>query len=247
MTTSRPSERLHSEHLAVFKAIEDQAFWIASRKPRPWARQVGASEKVCNQLPEDRVDRAELKRICSDEKASAEQCFLAIMAWGGMKLDHGRRAWAIRESWVKIVDDLRAGRLTRVEAYGRFQQLRRDHPGCGMGPAYYTKLIFFAHPAHDGYIMDQWTSLSVNLLVESPSPLVALTSGQVRGVRYDRVTDANSAETYERFCSAIDQLAQALGLSAEQVETRMFSQGGKRPGVWRRYVRAHRPPLVRGG
>lgn len=247
MTTPRRSEQFNSEHLAVFQGVEDRPQLIVSRKPSAWAEHVGASAQVCEQLPDQRVDRADLKRLCADGTVSAEQCFLAIMAWGGMKVDHGRRAWAVRSDWVTIVDDLRAAQLTRREAYARFQQLRRDHPGCGMGPAYYTKVIFFAHPAHDGYIMDQWTSLSANLLVESQLPLVALTSGQVRGVRYDRVADANSAETYERFCSVIDQLALALDVGAEQVEERMFSQGGKRAGAWRKYVKAHRPPLVRRG
>lgn len=245
MATAHPSERFHPAHLAVFSVVDEHTSWIASRRPRSWGRQVGASAQVCDQLPEERIDRAEVKRICADREASAEQCFVAIMAWGGMRVDHGRRAWAIRKSWLAIIDDLRAAQLTRREAYGRLTQLRRDHPGCGMGPAYYTKLIFFAAPAHDGYIMDQWTSLSVNLLVDSAPTLVALTSGQVRGVRYDRVADSNSPETYERFCSAIDQLAQDLSLGAEQIETRMFSQGGKRPGVWRQYLKTHRPPLVR--
>lgn len=246
MTTPRRSEQFNSEHLAVFQGVEDRPQLIVSRKPRAWAEHVGASAQVCEQLPDERVDRADLKRLCADGTVSAEQCFLAIMAWGGMKLDHGRRAWAVRSDWVTIIDDLRAARLTRREAYAQFQQLRRDHPGCGMGPAYYTKLIFFAHPAHDGYIMDQWTSLGINLLVgPAEGPLVLLSSGLVNGARFDRVTDTNACDVYERFCSAVDQLASELGLQPEQVEERLFSKGGRNAGEWRQYVKANRPPLQR--
>ena len=106
------------------------------------------------------------------------------MAWGGMKYDHGLAAWACRDRWLGIVKDLRAGTLSRQEAYARFRQFRAGNSGSGMGPAYYTKLIFFARPRADndscgtvGYIMDQWTSLSINLLFDTGNgPLIDLSS-----------------------------------------------------------------------
>lgn len=236
----------HPEHLSAFKGIEEETQWAASRKLRSWALSVGADTVVCAALPDERVDRTYLKRMCADEAFSAEQCFLAIMAWGGMKVGHGQRVWLVREQWVSIVKALRGDMLTRREAYHKFQQFRLANPGCGMGPAYYTKVIFFAHPRHDGYIMDQWTSLSINLLTDNGAgSMIAMSSGAFQGRRYDRVADHNSAEIYEQFCLAIEQIGQELDQSPEMVEERLFSSGGRNAGAWRTYIKANRPPFSR--
>lgn len=234
----------HPEHLSAFKGINEETHWVASRKARSWAVSVGADAAISAALPDERVDRSYLKEICADEAYSVEQCFLAIMAWGGMKVGHGERAWQVRKHWTEIVETLRAGRLSRREAYDRFHQFRQANPRCGIGPAYYTKLIFFADPRHDGYIMDQWTSLSINLLTAVGADFkIDMASGAIRGRRYDRVTERNTADIYEQFCLAIDKLAGEIGLSPEAVEERLFSSGGRHAGAWRTYVKANRPPL----
>ena len=96
-----------------------------------------------------------------------------------------------------------------------------------MGPAYFTKLICFVNPNLKGYIMDQWTSKSINLLFENN--IVALTnSGHVK--------DTNSASVYEEFCSKIECLAELLKLNPIDLEENLFSNGGVNKGKWRQFV-----------
>lgn len=233
---------LNPEHLNKLKSITETTTWVASRNPRSWAIAVGAPPEIAAALRDEKVDRDYLKGVCADPAFSPEQCFLAIMAWGGMKINHGSLAWKARKDWLSIVIDLRAGVLSRGKAYERFKQFRKESPRCGMGPAYYTKLIFFASPSHDGYIMDQWTALSVNLITDlRKSPIVQMTTGHFRGRRWDRVADTNDALTYEAFCLTIERMGAEMEMSPEAVEERLFSQGGRKPGQWRTYVKANRP------
>ena len=232
-------------HLKIFIQSDEPTSWIASRKPYAWAKIVGVDEQIYLSLQNKKIDRDYLKQLCADTNFSAEQCFLSIMAWGGMKVPHGKLAWQAREGWIGIVGALRDGTLTRRDAYDRFWQFRKENPRCGMGPAFYTKLIFFAHPQHDGYIMDQWTALSVNLLKDNGlgSKIVQLTPGVFKKYRFDVVNDRNTPDDYEQFCQAIESIAKETGLTPEMVEERMFSQGGRNPGQWRQYVKNNRPPL----
>ena len=170
-----------------------------------------------------------------------------------MRYNLGSVAWIRRDKWRHIVEDLRTGDLSRRKAYALSHQFRVDNPGSCMGPAYYTKLIFFAAPpagngysGSSGYIMDQWTSLSIYLLFGTDSgPLIDLSSSEYRGRRTDTVTDRNTPEIYEIFCQKIEFLADRLGISPEAVEERLFSVGGQRPGAWRKYVKENRPPRRR--
>lgn len=95
---------------------------------------------------------------------------------------------------------------------------------------------------HDGYIMDQWTSLSVNLLFSrSAHPIVDLTTAKFKGRRTDTVSDRNSADDYEAFCLCIDELAENLGIQGPaKAEEWIFSKGGRHPAPWRSHVLANR-------
>lgn len=224
-------------HLAKFRECREETGW-QSKNLRKWAQNVKVDPAISANLPDSVVDRDYLKNLCSSKDVSDEQCFIAIMAWGGMKTKHGELAWQIRASWIPIIAKLRSGMLTRKEAYQQFHDMRKIHPHCGMGPAYYTKIIFFAGPEHDGYIMDQWTSLSINLLTEGlPASPVKMKTSTYRGRRSDSVSDSNDAETYESFCQIIEGLAKAVLLTPEETEKRMFSQGGRNPAPWRSYVK----------
>jgi hypothetical protein len=100
-----------------------------------------------------------------------------------------------------------------------------------MGPAYFTKLIFFLRPDLNGYIMDQWLARSINLLFPQAGPIRL--SNTV-------VTDRNTADDYERFCSHVEHVARELGITPAEAEERMFSNGGRSKGRWRQYVIAHK-------
>jgi len=229
------------KHLNKFHSIVVEEQKYVPRAPKALASKVGASSTMVARLPDKVLYRADLFALCADSSVSPEECFLAIMAWGGMRFNHGEMAWASRSHWRVIVEKLRAGVVSRHTGYAEFQDLRREKLLGGMGPAFYTKLIFFCHPRHDGYIMDQWTGLGMNLLVAEPSSGIAhLSTGHVNGRRYDRITDGNSADVYEKFCLAIEELARQCDLSPQATEERLFSWGGRNAGEWRRYLMSHR-------
>jgi len=224
-------------HLEKFRDCYEETEW-RSKNLRKWAQNIKVDPEISARLPDSQVDREYLKALCSSPEITDELCFLGIMAWGGMKTKHGQLAWKIRHSWIPIIADLRNGLLTRKQAYKRFHDMRKNHPHCGMGPAYYTKIIFFSGPEHDGYIMDQWTSLSVNLLTEGPSNYpIKMKVSSYKGRRSDSVSDSNDAETYESFCKIIERLAQTVCLTPEETEKRMFSKGGRKAAPWRSYVK----------
>jgi hypothetical protein len=149
--------------------------------------------------------------------------------------------WERRTSWVPTLEKLRTEEemLSRDRAFRELHELRTACSLPGMRAPYFTKLIFFLRPVADGYIMDQWTAKSVNLLVGRDV------------VKLDRngyVTDENGAEDYETFCQTIDCLRVPLGKQfGHEVEEKLMSEGhGK--GEWRNYVIANwrAPTLVAG-
>jgi hypothetical protein len=234
---------LNADHYEIFLNIATETGWPSARKPQRWARHIGATDEHSNSISANNVDRIYLKDLCADASISSEACFLAIMAWGGMKTDHGAIAWALRDKWLPLVDTLRTGNLSRSESYAKFHEFRTANPRCGFGPAYYTKLIFFCSPSHDGYIMDQWTARSINLIMPNGGrPMVDLNAVRNKGQISYYVSDRNGPDVFERFCQAVEFLAAQSELAAtnpEEVEMRMFAFGGqgrKPPAKWRQYV-----------
>ena len=149
------------------------------------------------------------------------------MAWGGQNRKHGITLFDRFAAIQPIIADMRSGRITHLEAYKRFDVIWKQPGNLGMGAAYFTKLIFFCEPSHTGYIMDQWTSKSVNLLT-GKDVVYLTTAGYVK--------KKNTVENYQRFCKYIEKLASKLYTSGENVEIAMFSKGGRKKGPWRQYV-----------
>ena len=233
------------QHYVKFIELAHHTGWPNARRPQPWARGIGADLHFVEALSNNQEGRDYLKKLCAETSVPPEVCFLAIMAWGGMKSDHGRLAWQLRDKWTPIISDLRKGQIERKEAYSRFRAFRNENPRCGFGPAYFTKLIFFTSPRHDGYIMDQWTSISLNKLVTfSSRPIVSLIRGQTRGRLSYSVSDTNGSDGYEIFCQGIEFLANQKDIietfkstHPEDIEMRMFSFGGRNPAAWRNYIK----------
>jgi hypothetical protein len=148
--------------------------------------------------------------------------------------------------WRQVAENVRFEGLSRTDAYALFHKRRSDGALPGMGPAYYTKLIFFLRGrdvADPGYIMDQWTGCSVNLLISHPGAVLmnaTHTWVSPNKLRSDfQVSEFNNAERYERFCAAVEAVANAVDLDPIDAELLLMSQGRGR-GVWRQYVLAHR-------
>lgn len=245
--------RFNSCHLKNFFQITESVVYPYVRVPKTWAASVsdrlqdqsckGAIAKATENLPDFKPCRTFLKAQCEDQKIDDLTCFLSIMAWGGMRISNGEKVLPKWDQIQPTMKKLRAGCIDRGQAYTEFCNFRKNNPGSGMGPAFFTKLIFFAHPSHDGYIMDQWTSRSINLLIDSPKPLVRLAPYIQQKATYSRVVDLNDADTYQAYCRAVEQLAKIAvkdgqAITPEIVEERLFSRGGRpaQRGRWRQYL-----------
>lgn len=152
---------------------------------------------------------------------------IAILSWGAMNRKHGSSLLR-HEEWLNLVSDIRYGRVaSRKDAYQAFYELMKSRKLTGMGPAYFTKLICFLNRDLNGYIMDQWTAKSINLLLMKP--LVKLTSSGL-------VSKSNTATTYEEFCLGIESLAKIIKKNPLDTEEMLFSNGGPKKGLWRQHV-----------
>ncbi|MCL4677927.1 MAG: hypothetical protein KJ017_04955 [Alphaproteobacteria bacterium] len=178
-------------------------------------------------FPNEKQTRTKLKNLCrKDSGTSHIECVAAVMAWGGQNRKHGITLFNRFNEIEPIIRDMRMGSISHYEAYERFDSIWKKPQNLGMGAAYFTKLIFFCDPTHKGYIMDQWTSKSVNLL--KGEEIVHLT--------YGYVNKSNTVDNYKNFCEFIDQLAEKLRVSGENVEIALFSKGGRKKWPWRQYV-----------
>ena len=217
---------------------QNPALWIG-HAPRNWALGVinhhadlnnEDMDDAINILPIKALDRNALSEFILNNEDQTLACVLSILAWGGMHINNGALLLNTRNDWLPLCNAIRHGEHTREEAYRNFMQLRNAGQLRGMGPAYFTKLIYFLHPNHDGYIMDQWTASSINMLCDEA--FIDLSPGYY-------VTDNNTPETYERYCNTIENLSDLLGICPNIVEERLFSsgrQGGNPRHYWRQYV-----------
>ncbi len=219
-------------HFASFKRAAARHVFQGKvgRKIKPWASKITNDKDILCKLPSSQISRGRLAELCESSDVPIESCFLAIMAWGGQRMDHARLAWDQRKDWTADLSHLRhKANLSRSEAYQVVKKLRTRGSLPGLRPGYFTKLVFFLCPKHDGYVMDQWIAKSVNLICGEA--LIKLDG--------DFVSDDNSPQVYEQFCQIIDTIGIALGFGGPEVEERLFSKGGTKPGEWRRYVKAN--------
>lgn len=230
MTHVVPRDELCPTMMAALRAspVERQA--VIGCAPRAWANHIADGLGEQFDLDRDRIDRSRL--ISLAQEASPEKFFLSVMAWGGMKVGHGVSAWSEREVWYAPLQAALRGDASRRELYAGFAA----KPVNGMRAAYFTKLIHFAtvrsaEPV--GYIMDQWTAKSVNLICRRD--IVVLDAAGY-------VTPANDDRVYEQFCQIVDAIAAELGVAGAEAEERIYSRGGRRPAAWRAHVKANWRP-----
>ncbi len=185
-------------------------------------------------LPTLTLNRAQVRAICTNPALDVRLGYICVMAWGGQGSGPGGASHAI-SAWHSIsanpaqLHTLRAGGLSRCQAYSLFSG---SGAVPGLGPSFLTKLLYFFSPTPDFYIMDQWTSKSVNLL----------NGFQVVHMAGNAPSTANKCGNYQAFCEEIDHIAAILGSSGQIAEERLFSHGGKSPAPWRAHVLANWPP-----
>ncbi len=237
------SNYFNAEHLQKFtECIEDNDQSVLGKSAITWCENIKKhSSKNCKTyenfpiLPSDRQCRNSLQNWINDIGYSdLRSCSAAILAWGGMKVSHGHLAFQSYSLWGPIITDLYSGSISAEAAYDRFHTLRQTSELKGMGIAYFTKLIFFLTHTdpylkarnRSGYILDQWTARSINLL--SDTPIINMQSSWV--------TDKNTGQVYGIFCEKIEQLADLIHRTPAQTEELLFSRGGRNKGSWRAYV-----------
>lgn len=222
----------NTEHLKVL--ADSKAGSWQGRVAGKWASDIGHDLKITkSEILEAPLSRIALSNICQDANVSTLDLCVIIFAWGGMRVDHGRRILQETE-WQQVSETLRDGSLDHQDAYSQFHSLTQAKKMKGCGPAYYTKLLMFLPPnGKRGIIMDQWTARSVNLLTGKEVVRMARNYGPTKTYR---VAKENDASVYQEFCRLVAELAKVLNCSIEETELRLFSEGrGK--GRWRNYLK----------
>ena len=128
-----------------------------------------------------------------------------------------------------MLEDLRTKVRSRGEAFDLFCGTNAIE---GLAPAYFTKLITFFAPHLNGYILDQFTGLSINKLSAQEEQVVQMSGSWVNR--------KNTGAEYEAFCSRVDRLAEILNhgrpptqhIDGYRVESLLFGKGQP----WRDYI-----------
>jgi hypothetical protein len=212
--------------------------------PTQWVAQFGliGVPMGAMPLPNFQLTRKQVRAICQNPANPVEYGYVCAMAWGGQGGRNGSRdvvaAWNNRALWIPKLATLRTGGLNRMQAFDLFSS-SAGNAVRGIGPAYFTKLLYFFSPDLTFYIMDQWTAKSMNLL--NNFNLVRMSGNAV----YYK----NKGGNYQAFCEDIDSIAQILGVSGAQIEEHLFSRGNRAgrgipPLPWRLHVKANWPSFA---
>ena len=239
------------KHLEIFKSTVDKYFDLLEEQR--WAGGYATSslvdylENKCLNFEnlnmsfspsKLKFNRAQLiERAKADSGISDLEVVLDIFAWGGINRKHACLALQSFNRWEDIISKLRNMEYSSIKGYDKFYKLKNKKELSGIGPAYYTKLIFFCHPKHDGYIMDQWTARSVNLLLDQSHDRIRLNKSKY----FQGVSDHNDQCVYKKFCFNIKRLAEECSYQdhPSKIEEALFSKGGRNKLDWRRYVIKH--------
>ena len=171
-----------------------------------YERRKGFEEKFKGQLKPTYLDHSMLDEICKDHDTyDIEDCVLAILAWGQIYATKNNfiPAWkSLNKPEIKsFLEDIRIGRsCNRKEIYQKFTDYRLSGELKGLDTPYFTKLIYFLMRGEPrGYILDQFTAISTNVLLKK----------NIININKDNKVDCkkNDAEVYEKYCEFIEDLA----------------------------------------
>ena len=171
-----------------------------------YERRKGFEEKFKGNLKPTYLDHSILNEICKDhETYDIEDCVLAILAWGQIYATKNNfiPAWkSLNKPEIKsFLEDIRIGRsCNRKEIYQKFTDYRLSGELKGLNTPYFTKLIYFLMRGEArGYILDQFTAISANVLLKK----------NIININKDNKVDCkkNDAEVYEKYCKFIEDLA----------------------------------------
>ena len=238
---------LVSTHWHKFSSIPHKTAGPIGVAPAKWVKDHGLVRVPSpNDLPTHQLNRTDVRAICRDMSKDVLFGYVCAMAWGSQGQGVGGRA-NLEDAWEylstspnkKILDDLRNNQYSRAQAYSL---LKGKIPG--VGPAYFTKLLFFFSPQPNLYIMDQWTAKSINLLTGKKIVIIDPILNKRTGKQTDAVSGRNKGANYEKYCEAIDEIAKHLKMASDDVEEMLMSKGtvlkgSIPPEPWRQYVLAN--------
>lgn len=197
-----------------------KSLWVAT-SPQKWFANFDTDWGVPDLLakPLNRYDLLELFLASKKEKKmdqlTIRKLIINVLAWGGMRRDKNTGIPALETigAYEKVCSDLLKG-TPAVAAYEEFYNLQNSGQMRGMGPAYYTKLIFFFGD-QTGLIMDRWTSRSANLLAGDDFI-------KLYGEGY--VSPKNCSQIYKKYLDLVSELDFLLGTgSLARTEELIFS------------------------
>ncbi len=234
---------MNPQHATYFLNTIDEFQWN-SIPIRHWINILHNNHEidiVAEIFPEQGLSKGELLAHCQSSTYSIKEKCIMILIWGGMigqrinnTLDYCNGYTAQTE-----LAFLRLMRCrTRFEAFQVLKDSKENNLLPGVGVAFYTKFLFFLRPDLNGYILDQWTGKSYNLLMQGENHELGPIPFQGNVVQ-----NQTTAEQYEHFCQTIDTLTIAYNLhhntnlSGYQVEGKLFTAGGN----WRAYLNQHYP------
>ena len=241
--------------------------WLNAVNKGKWGEEIGLDPLSFSDQCYDRSQLRSLiheqitKSFCLDD-SFVRSCVANIFAWGGQGARSARSSLKLRNwsNWRQPCFDLLNNSIGTADAYKAFYSLQNKKEMKGVGPAFYTKLIFFLGNG-DGLIMDQWTSRSVNLLFDRE--VIRLNKGKKKsnGDHYYSVCKRNDERVYMIYNDAVSQLSEKLSsaigidIGTSETEEFIFSFTTDRKKTkqlndeefchatnWRRYVEeVHRP------
>ncbi len=202
------------------------------------------------QLPTDQIKRSQVFVLAANAMIDTATVCAAALAWGGMNQRLSPALFSMRGAgWLDVANHIRAGKLDRKAAYEAFAQLRHARKLVGLGPAYFTKIIYFLTPRTENisdppYIMDQWAGCSINLLLSRELVKMNITRlwkpGKDKPDYTYQVSEANTGADYEAFCTAVEALRAEFGRLPDEIDRAMIANGGRKKSSWRQYVISNR-------
>lgn len=215
-------------HLDVLETTLNDEYSWKGQNAKNWAKNFLRESQINDSL--DRIfSKDDLLNSETFMHLKDQEIAIIILSWGKMKTPNGKLLFSKTSSWIQGIRLLREGKFnSREEAYNYFYTLDNSGLLAGMRPAFYTKLIFFLDRTLSGFIMDQWTSKSINLLLGHD--LIKLDS-------QGYVDSKNNNSVYEEYCSTLEELAKMLKVNPVNLEEVLFSDGNGK-GAWRNYINA---------
>lgn len=258
-------EELRSlEGEALLKALGNKDNWSEKASKESLSLDWLMDGKLLDCLSNKSLNRQEMRDRISELKNKKEissvdirRSIIEIFCWGGMNFRNARIALSC--SYLSKYEDICRGLLSDntspadtispADAYKKFYDAYRLGQITYIGPAYYTKLIFFFGD-QTGVIMDQWTARSINKLFEEKPPIVKLTNKKSENKQ--SVPPSNTSENYGKFLEKCECLRKKLDVKTlSEAEELIFSCGDSDPKVkkehrdtnrricsaWRRYIK----------